>query len=81
MFQNGFFPVRTNLAIDKVKWPSQISGSVLRQINCSKNGELTEMLAQADGLVDSLEMDGVYPMKDRRLLRRNKAAHEGGRIG
>jgi len=57
-----------------------ISGQGLRQITLSQNADLTEMLDRADGLIEKLETDGFYQIKDWRVLRRGTAAYEGGRM-
>ncbi|MCL2790233.1 MAG: PTS sugar transporter subunit IIA [Desulfobulbus sp.] len=67
----------SNLVVEPV---SLVSGLGLRQITLSQNAELTEMLDRADGLIEKLEADGVYQIKDWRVLRRITSAYEGGRI-
>ncbi|MDR2549570.1 MAG: PTS sugar transporter subunit IIA [Desulfobulbus sp.] len=67
----------SNLVVEPV---ALVSGAGLRQIALSQNAELTLMLDQADGLIDKLEADGFCQIKDWRVLRRNTAAYEGGRI-
>ena len=67
----------SNLVVEPV---SLVSGLGLRQITLSQNAELTEMLDRADGLIEKLEADGVYQIKDWRVLRRIASAYEGGRI-
>jgi mannitol/fructose-specific phosphotransferase system IIA component (Ntr-type) len=67
----------SNLVVEPV---SLISGVGLRQITLSQNAELTDMLDRADGLIEKLEADGVYQIKDWRVLRRITSAYEGGRI-
>ena len=65
-----------NLVVEPV---SLISGQGMRQITLSQNAELTDMLDRADGLIEKLEADGVYQIKNWRVLRRITAAYEGGR--
>lgn len=67
----------SNLIVEPV---TLVSGSGLRQITLSQNAELTEMLDRAEGLIDKIEQDGFYQLKDWRVLRRNTAAYEGGRV-
>jgi hypothetical protein len=67
----------SNLVVEPV---SLISGAGLRQITLSQNAELTDMLDRADRLIEKLEADGVYQIKDWRVLRRITSAYEGGRI-
>ncbi|MCL2459084.1 MAG: PTS sugar transporter subunit IIA [Desulfobulbus sp.] len=68
----------SNLVVEPVSLVC--GGSGIRQITLSQNAELTVMLDQADGLIEKLEADGVCQIKNWRVLCRNTAAYEGGRI-
>ncbi len=67
----------SNLVVEPV---TLVGGAGLRHIALSQNAELTEMLDRTEGLIEKLEMDGMYQLKDWRVLRRNTAAYEGGRM-
>jgi len=66
----------SNLVVEPV---TLISGAGIRHLALTQNAELTEWLDGAEGLVEKLEIEGMFQNKCWRVLRRSATAYEGGR--
>jgi mannitol/fructose-specific phosphotransferase system IIA component (Ntr-type) len=66
----------SNLIVEPV---TLVTGAGFRPIALSQSADLTDWLDNAQGLVEKLELEGMFQHKGWRLLRRNTVAYEGGR--
>jgi nitrogen PTS system EIIA component len=67
----------SNLIVEPV---TLISGPGIKHISLTNNPSLLEWLDSTSGLVEKIEIDGVYQNGGWRVLRRNAVTYQGGRV-
>jgi mannitol/fructose-specific phosphotransferase system IIA component (Ntr-type) len=67
----------SNLIVEPV---TIVSGPGIKAIALTQNPNLAEMLDSSGGLIEKIEVDGVYQTAGWRVMRRSSTAYQGGRM-
>jgi hypothetical protein len=66
----------SNLIVEPV---TLVGGTGIRHIALTQSADLAQWLDTADGLIEKLELEGLYQYEGWRLLRRNTVEYQGGK--